>query len=436
MTISLKAAASDNMTVEKLLAPPISQLPETSIDNPVSNHGQPSSQPVHHVVETSEKGTAVASTFHVEHNRTRSHSLPDESMSSFDNLPTGQRSILSNIQNTGQPQLSVPQKSFGKVLTRGNKIAELSTQDYPNDSQSAGSVSQNSTGLLQRNELPVTASQGNALCNPHIDVGKGQQRFSDYYERTRVQNDINHGQTNRNALQSICRYASIASNISNENRNFSQMNPASLGTHRPGNSTLVRSTNEIIDNMSSHIIGGKNQVVGNSTPLDTINEPHVGQVSQATSHVESGVNHVLSSCKSTTSVDEPCIKFASHTSSHVLQSTSSNNAPHRNSLMENTSIRQRPFNLIDFISNNSSDKCYEALPADASTNQECTRTDIFANKTALDGQTALLENIMGFEDSSSDSLTLPLTPKGSCGSGYGLGLDVDEFLNSEDGRKM
>lgn len=112
-------------------------------------------------------------------------------------------------------------------------------------------------------------------------------------------------------------------------------------------------------------------------------------------------------------------------------------------LVANHTIEQRRFSLIDFISNNSNERTTNQIfPTDS--NSSSKRINLssdycetsFRGKTAVDGQAALLENVMGLSGYNAESLTLPLTPKGSCGSGYGLGLDVDEFLNSEDGQKM
>lgn len=91
---------------------------------------------------------------------------------------------------------------------------------------------------------------------------------------------------------------------------------------------------------------------------------------------------------------------------------------------ETNAIGQKSFNLIDFIANNnSSTRCSEVMISNESCN-----SNRFAGRTFQDGLNVDVTNL--------DSMTLPLTPRGSCGSGYGLGLDVDEFLNSEDGQRM
>lgn len=107
-----------------------------------------------------------------------------------------------------------------------------------------------------------------------------------------------------------------------------------------------------------------------------------------------------------------------------------------------SSVEPRGFSLIDFISSNSTERTTsDVFPADSNTGSKKRNLSsgcehLSRGKTVEDGQAALLENILGLPVENEGSLTLPLTPKGSSGSGYGLGLDIDEFLNSEDGQKM
>ena len=108
-----------------------------------------------------------------------------------------------------------------------------------------------------------------------------------------------------------------------------------------------------------------------------------------------------------------------------------------------SSVEPRGFSLIDFISCNPTERTTsDVFPADSNTGSKKRNLSsgcehLLTGKTVEDGQAALLENILGLPvENNEGSLTLPLTPKGSSGSGYGLGLDVDEFLNSEDGQKM
>lgn len=164
------------------------------------------------------------------------------------------------------------------------------------------------------------------------------------------------------------------------------------------------------------------------------------------SNLSAQTSVVVSQASSTVSdvssfIDSHVDNGENHVQDHVFLDNS-NGETLDNGLMTGSSNGQEKFNLIDFISTNCSDRTSSPiLPADISArlNKRNSSSNCEVSlrvKGPEEGQAALLDNIMGLSENNVESLTLPLTPKGSCGSGYGLGLDVDDFLNSEDGQKM
>ena len=483
---------SDDIAVENMLAPSCTQLPQVSTNNSLLNPAQPSeaiNQTVQPILASTEQSLAVSNTCPSEIQASsvrpddRTSLLPmDESITS-----NAQRAILSNIQNTGQPQQPV-QKPTGKVISHRNDIPDVCAQATNSVSlQDISSVLQNQLSQLNTASMAI-ANQGSLLLgsshSSHITSGENQVQnqpiLGNYYntlnDSDHVQDDRNHVQTKRGHVQSATDHVQGDINlVPNDNEHVQndqdhvksgidhvQSDGNHVQTHPTGGNFGLVTNTAHVNRTQTHvqsILGisnptqvnvtssqnfnrGKTHMQGRSAFVSSVNESR----NNLTSHVNRGKSHVLSSSTFAASINESRRNTTSQTNSHVnstniprqdhvVDSNTSNDSSSINNPIENTSIKERPFNLIEFISNNSSERTCDALSTDVSTTRETT-ADILANKTAQDGQTALLENIMGFTETNPESLTLPLTPKGSCGSGYGLGLDVDEFLNSEDGQRM
>jgi hypothetical protein len=451
---------SDDIAVENMLVPSHTHLPETFTNNSLLNQTQATetrNQPVQPTVASTEQNIAVANTCPGERDRTSW--LPEEDSIS-NTVSAGQRAILSNIQNTGQLQQSV-QKLTGKIISHRNDVPDVCAQATNSaEVQDISSISQNQPSLTL--SMADQASLLFGVIQSSQNPGKNQVQnptvLGNYYN---VQNDSDHVQDDRNHVQSNRDHVPYDRNLVSNNsehmprdqdRGQSDINNITndrnhVQTHTSGeNFDLVTSTAHVnrSHNHVPSILGipnhlQVNDMEGRSNFVSSLSE---SRSNITNSHVNIGIGHVVGSSTFAASINESRRNDISQKNSHVNSRNtpqqdhvvpSSNEASSVNNLTD--SIGRRPFNLIDFISSNSSDRTCGILPTDVNSNQETT-ADILANKAAQDGQTALLENIMGFKETASESLTLPLTPKGSCGSGYGLGLDVDEFLNSEDGQRM
>jgi hypothetical protein len=385
---------SDDIAVENMLAPSHIQVSQAATDNSLLNPAQRCegmNQPIVSntgqnipAAECSEEASSVRPDYNMP-------LLPTED-SNTSNV-SAQRAILSNIQNTGQPQQSVP-KVTGKIISHRNDIPDICIQDTD-----SGHFQDISSVLQSQVQSNVGHLESNRLLVP---------------------DDTEHVQIEQNTLK--CAESVVQNNIQNDQ---SLMQSSLIG----GSFGLVTNNAEVngSQNQVPSILGIPTSVQMNVTSLGHMNRgkmPHIPTFPASTDEP----------CRNTTSQINSYVSSTSTQQDQVVHNKVSNDLPSINNLSVNTSIGQKSFNLIDFISNNSPQRAAAVLHTDLSSTQGA--MDILANKTAQDGQTALLENIMGYTVPNTEPVTLPLTPKGACGSGYGLGLDVDEFLNSEDGQRM
>ena len=442
---------SDDIAVENMLAPSQIQLSQPATNNSLLVQAQQGEAINHTILANAEQNISNADACSDESSSVRldnNMSLPPMDNSMTNNVPT-QRAILSNIQNTGQPQQSVP-KLTGKNISHIDDISDVCDQAaISSNFQGISSVLEKQSSHPQHHTTSM-ANQAPPLLDgshfSHINSSENQvqsQNILNYYNVPNdsghvqgsighVQGNISHVQSNRNHIQSDGSHAANNSEHAQSNRNIHH-GPNLVQSHMiSGNFGGVANTAEVNRNQS------------NMPSFLEIPDPAPVNVSSL-GLVNIGKSLVPRISIFPPSTNESCSNMTMQPNSHVnnthtpeqdlsVPSKSSNDSSTINNLTVNTSIRNKPFNLIDFISNNSPGQTGAVLPTDVNPGQE-RRADIVTNKTALDGQTALLENI-GFTEVSTEPVTLPLTPKGACGSGYGLGLDVDEFLNSEDGQRM
>ena len=485
---AISQKTTDDIAVENMLAPSNTQpAQEAASNDSLLNQTEPAettNQSLQPSLTSTEQNNSVPNFCRGAIHTSSVRQDDRGTLLSMDELTTGsvvpeQRAVLSNIQNTGQPV----QKLAGKMLFQvrdDTPDVSAPVQNF-NNLQGTGSVSQNhSTGPqpnIKSSLNPVSLLFGGLHATPADSNENSMQDQRIHGNFCSTQSDSDHVQIDRNHVVSVASHVparvsdetfDVLTNTShvNETPNQSILGKGSRqpsvefpGNFNMGKTLLERhstSLNESRNSLTSQTDRGKRLLLGSSTFTP----------SQTNFHVNSGKNHVLSSSPFVPSISVSQTSVNSQTNfgvdrgkSHVLdsftfvpmvephadvtsQATSTNiqsRVPQRLSHDDlpqvhnprDSSMGQSQFNLIDFISNNSSERSCSILPPDVNANRE-TMTDSLANKTSQDGQTALLENVLGVPE----SLTLPLTPKGSCGSGYGLGLDVDEFLNSEDGQRM
>ena len=468
MAVSQKAT-SDDIAVENMLAPSRTRI--SSNDDSLLNQAQPpqsrNQTAIPTLVSIAQNTVAINTCTSDDSSLTRPKHC--ETMPLVDNQVGsnvyGQRAILSNIQNTGQ--LQQPVQKLNEKLTsqlRNNNPDVCVPATASGNILGASSIMQNQSNLLNPNipfvpnqscllfgnlQSSEISSNNNQVQNPAIHGNCYMQHVQT--ERGHVQSNIDHVQINVSHVQGDSDHVQtqrghVQSTISHMQSNRS---------HVPDNDKHVQSEQDHVQSIlgisnisqanvtSSETLNREgSHMQSHATFVTSINESRTNLASQTNSHVNIGKSHVPSIAIFPPRNNESCENIASQTnypvnSTNILQNdhaVHNNDSSSVNSRTENTSIGQRPFNLIDFISNSSERTC-SILPTDSGTNEETTVSSL-STKTAQDGQTALLENIMGFTESYPESMTLPLTPKGSSGSGYGLGLDVDEFLNSEDGQRM
>ena len=506
--------ASDDIAVENMLVPSRTQIPQISTDDTPLNQTQPPAtrnQPAVPSLASSAQSTSAMNCLVSEGSLL---TRPDEDCETTPLVEHQvgsnvyrQRAILSNIQNTGQPQQPV-QKLNGKFTSqlRNNISSEICVPVTTDSGHflAASSIAQSQANVLQQN-IAFVANQSSLLLdnlqpsemNSNNNQLQNRAVHGNYYMQRvqaerghvqcsidHVQRNIDHVQTNVSHVQGDSVQVQTASDLVQSTMGHTQNDRG----HVPDNGKHVQNDQDHVQSIlgisnapetnatsSENLNRERSHMQSHSTFVSSINESRTNVTSQTNSHVNRGKGHVPRISIFAPSNEESCGNINSQTNSHVMNigkshvpsisifapstDESCGNVPLQtnyhvnntsilqnehvihndesssiNNRTENASLGQSPFNLIDFISNSSERTC-GVLPTDANANQE-TRANIMATKSALDGQTALLENIMGFTERNPESLTLPLTPKGSSGSGYGLGLDVDDFLNSEDGQRM
>ena len=469
MTVGQKTTSED-IVVENMLAPSQMQLSQPSTNNSLLNQAQQGETIKQTILANAEQNIsdAVACSGEASSVRPDSNmSLPPMDNAITNNVPA-QRAILSNIQNIGQPQQSAP-KLTGKNISHIDDVPDVCDQAAISSNFQAISSVLEKPSCLPQHHTSSMANQAPPLLGgshfSHVNSNENQVQSQNILNYYNVPNDSGHVQGNIGHVQG---------NIGHVQGNIGHMqstrNPIqSDGSHAPNNNEHVQSNQDRAHNdihnihdernlVQFHMIGGNFGGVANTTEVNR-NHNDVPSFLEIPNPVPLNVSSqgLVNRCKNLVprisifppSTNESCGKMTqpnSHVNNmhtpqqdHVVLSksindSSTNNLNSINNLTINTSVGNKPFNLIDFISNNSPGQTGAILPTDVNPGQE-RRADILANKTARDGQTALLENI-GFTEAGTEPVTLPLTPKGGCGSGYGLGLDVDEFLNSEDGQRI
>ena len=461
VTVGQKTTSED-IAAENMLAPSQMQLLQPATNNSLLNQAQQSKAINQAILTNAEQHISNADACSGE----ASSIGPDNNMSllpmdsSITKNVSAQRAILSNIQNTGQPLQSVP-KLTGKNIDNISDVCDQA--GISSNFQGISSILEKQSSLPQHHTSSM-ANQAPPLLGSsrfsHFNSSENQVQSQNILNYYNVPNDSGHVQGNIDHLQGNIDH--VQGNIGHmqSNRNHIQ----SDGSHAPNNREHVQSNQDQVHSdihnihderhlVQSHMIGGNFVGVADTTEVNRsqndvpsfLEIPNPAPVNiSSLGLVNRGKNLVPRIAIFPPSTNESCSNMMqpnshmnnTHTpqQDHVIPGKSSNDSSSINNLTVNTSIGNKPFNLIDFISNNSPGQTGAVLPTDVNQGQE-RRADILANKAAREGQTALLEN-MGFTEASTEPVTLPLTPKGACGSGYGLGLDVDDFLNSEDGQRI
>ncbi|XP_028400572.1 probable cyclin-dependent serine/threonine-protein kinase DDB_G0278487 [Dendronephthya gigantea] len=382
---------SEDIALEKFLAPSCTQLPQTSTTNLLVN--QTVSLENRPVLATTNQNIPIItiSSNEVEGSSDRpvvNAALIDEP------IATNLASILTNVQSTAESQQPL-QEMTGKIISNADNIL----QAYDNDSldDQNNSNSQNLLSQPRTNPGP-TMNPGLVVCGDSLTTS--HVNLDNYHVQDPAQGSVNHVQ--EGCSQTQRQSDPLGSELDRVLRNRDHVQVASKNQTRSNRYLVQDGGNHVRSSNIGHVqiegnhvqIGGKHlQVEGNHVRNERTRMPaHTSgkhlNIGNTAAHMLIGKNRFPSAilgisnhlqvntghrqCATTAfssqTQNEPSENIAPQTNSRANCSTVSQETAHTNPRSDTSSVNnlgdsvaQRPFNLLDYISNTSSERTCNIL---------------------------------------------------------------------------